>query len=254
VSPRDRDRDGDLGDASARRLVVNADDFGRSAGINRGIFVAHERGIVTSASLMARWPAARDAAAFARQAPELGLGLHVDLAEWVYDAGDWRPVYEVVDLCDARAVRTEVWRQVERFDSLYGAYPTHLDSHQHVHRSEPVRSVMLDVASELGVVVRGEDRGVVYCGDFHGQSGRAETLREAITSNALLAIVTALAPGTTELACHPGLDDESGSVYSAERDTEVAVLCDPVVRDAIERGAVSLVSFRDVAACPTLGP
>jgi predicted glycoside hydrolase/deacetylase ChbG (UPF0249 family) len=48
--------------AGPRLLVVNADDFGRSRGVNAGVIAAHERGIVTSASLMVRWPAARGAA------------------------------------------------------------------------------------------------------------------------------------------------------------------------------------------------
>jgi len=48
-------------------LIVNADDFGQSTGINRGIIEAHERGVVTSASLMVRWPAAIDAAQYARE-------------------------------------------------------------------------------------------------------------------------------------------------------------------------------------------
>ena len=62
-----------------RWVIVNADDFGRSRGVNRGIVEAHERGIVTSASLMVRWAAAADAAAYARMRPELSVGLHVDL-------------------------------------------------------------------------------------------------------------------------------------------------------------------------------
>jgi predicted glycoside hydrolase/deacetylase ChbG (UPF0249 family) len=47
---------------TAKYLIVNADDFGQSAGINRGIIAAHEQGMVTSASLMVRWPAAHEAA------------------------------------------------------------------------------------------------------------------------------------------------------------------------------------------------
>jgi predicted glycoside hydrolase/deacetylase ChbG (UPF0249 family) len=236
-----------------RRLIVNADDFGRSHGINRGVFAAHEHGIVTSASLMVRWPAARDAVAYARQATDLGLGLHIDLAEWMYTAGQWQVVYEVVDHGDFDAVRDEVWRQVEHFDHLYGAYPTHLDSHQHVHRTEPARSAVLAVAREMGVVVRDEDRGVAYCGDFHGQSGKAETVDDAITPDALTRIIGALAEGTTELACHPGLNDESGSVYAGERDAEVAALCDPAVRAAIEADGITLASFRGIAGDPS-GP
>ena len=50
----------------SRRLIVNADDFGRTDGVNRGIITAHERGIVTAATLMVRWPAAVRAGAYAR--------------------------------------------------------------------------------------------------------------------------------------------------------------------------------------------
>jgi chitin disaccharide deacetylase len=69
--------------SGTRRLIVNADGFKRSHGINRGIFTPHQHAIVTSGSLMLRWPAARDGLAFARAAPALGLGLHLELPEWI---------------------------------------------------------------------------------------------------------------------------------------------------------------------------
>src|ERR687893_53407 len=81
--------------AGNRYLIVNSDDFGLSRGVNQGIIEAHEQGIVTSASLMVRWPAAAEAAAYAREHSELSLGLHIDLSEWAYRDGDWRAVYEV---------------------------------------------------------------------------------------------------------------------------------------------------------------
>jgi hypothetical protein len=67
--------------ARARFLIVNADDFGLSEGVNRGIIEAHERGIVTSASLMVRNRPPRGGAIRANQ-PRLSVGLHVDLGEW----------------------------------------------------------------------------------------------------------------------------------------------------------------------------
>src|SRR5438046_10117756 len=97
-----------------RTLIVNADDFGQSPGINRGIIAAHERGIVTSASLMVRWPAAVAAAAYARAHPRLSVGLHVDLGEAIYRAGEWIALYELVDRHDARAVDAEVRAQAAR--------------------------------------------------------------------------------------------------------------------------------------------
>src|SRR5215470_11447412 len=68
-------------------LVVNADDLGYSSGVNRGIFEAHDRGIVTSTSLMVHRPAAEAGAAEARSRPRLGLGLHFDFGD---EPGRWR--------------------------------------------------------------------------------------------------------------------------------------------------------------------
>src|SRR5262245_15269809 len=62
-----------------RRLVVNADDFGRTTGINAAVIKAHRHGILTSASLMINEPAAAEAVALAREHPRLGVGLHLTL-------------------------------------------------------------------------------------------------------------------------------------------------------------------------------
>src|SRR3954452_23338645 len=126
---------------ATRSLIVNADDFGLSAGVNRGISEAHERGIVTSASLMVRGPAAEEAAAYARAHPALSVGLHLDLGEWAWHDGGWGSVYEVVRADDAEAVADEAGRQLPAFPRLAGRAPTHLDSHQHVHCNQPVLSV-----------------------------------------------------------------------------------------------------------------
>src|SRR4051812_48519364 len=113
-----------------RELIVNADDFGLSPGVNRGVAESHERGIVTSASLMVRMPAAPAAASYARAHPALSVGLHLDLGEWTRRAGAWALVYEVVPSGDAGAVRGELARQLAAFRALLGGEPTHLDSHQ----------------------------------------------------------------------------------------------------------------------------
>jgi hypothetical protein len=64
---------------------------------------------------------------------------------------------------------------------------------------------------------------------------------------ALIALLGALPAGTTELGCHPGLGDDSGSAYGAERDEETRTLCDPRVRAAIEALGISLASFGSAA-------
>src|ERR1041385_7040917 len=127
--------------AIERFLIVNADDFGRTPGVNEGIQEAHECGIVTSASLMVRWPAAQEAAQYSRKHPELSVGLHLDLEEWAYQHHTWVRLYEVVPPGDSAAIAREVGGQLDRFLDLMGKPPTHLDSHQHAHWKEPVPSL-----------------------------------------------------------------------------------------------------------------
>src|SRR5690349_4998998 len=99
--------------ADGRRfLIVNADDFGRTRSTNEGIVRSHTEGIVTSTSLMVRWPEARAAAALARELPALSVGLHVDLGEWLPRNGHWALVYRVAALDDPAAVALETHRQV----------------------------------------------------------------------------------------------------------------------------------------------
>src|SRR5215467_13708276 len=148
---------------TARRLlIVNADDFGQSAGVNRGIVQAHRRGIVTSASLMVRQPAAAQAVELSTACPALSLGLHLDLGEWRPRGGEWAALYEVVPLGDRRAVEDEVARQLAAFRRLAGRDPTHVDSHQHVHLREPVRSIVEACARELVVPLRRCDAAIRY--------------------------------------------------------------------------------------------
>jgi predicted glycoside hydrolase/deacetylase ChbG (UPF0249 family) len=230
-----------------RALIVNADDFGRSRSINDGVARAHELGIVTSASLMVRWPAAAEAAAYARARPQLSLGLHADLGEWEYRDDAWRSVYEVVPGADAEAVAIELERQVRRFRELVGADPTHLDTHQHVHREEPVRTVLLRLAKELQVPLRGEPGGPRYCGDFYGQTAIGEPIAGAVSVDRLVAILRALPPGTTELGCHPAADTDVNSSYLAERIEEMRSLCDPRVRETLATEGIDLRSFTSFA-------
>jgi predicted glycoside hydrolase/deacetylase ChbG (UPF0249 family) len=229
--------------AAACLLIVNADDFGQSQGINRGVIAAHERGVATSASLMVRWPAAAEAAEYAQLHPLLSLGLHLDLGEWVYRDWGWRPLYQVVDTEDVAAVQVEVARQVERFRQLVGRDPTHLDSHQHVHRSEPVRSALCAVARELEVPLRHESAAVQYRGDFYGQTGKGEPFPDAISLEALLRVLAALPAGVTELGCHPAAEVDLETAYLDERLLELDVLCDPRLRAALDALGIELRSF-----------
>jgi len=242
-----------LGEAAPnveRRLIVNADDFGLSPGVNEGIIRSHEEGIVTSASLMVRQAAAAEAASYARRSPRLSVGLHLDLGEWEFRGAEWRIRYEVVPMDQSEAVEREVESQLDRFHDLVGTHPTHIDSHQHIHRDQPARSAVLAAASELRIPVRDMTEEIRYLGDFYGQDDTGNPLPELVSVAALVRRVSELPAGTTELGCHPGLDDKLPSAYGRERALEVEALCSREVKAAITEVNVSLISFRDVACSP----
>jgi len=222
-----------------RFLIVNADDFGLSDGVNRGIIEAHQQGIVTSVSVMVLQVAAKGAAAYVIRNSALDAGLHVDLGEWRYYNGSWEAIYETAP----QDIGRDVEHQVELFRDLFGRNPSHMDSHQHVHLHEPARTVMLAVASDLGVPLRSLSAEVRYVGAFYGQDARGQPLPRAIEVGSLVQIIQELELGATELGCHPGFSDGLQSSYGRERDLELATLTSPQVITAITDNGIELGSF-----------
>jgi chitin disaccharide deacetylase len=206
---------------------------------------AYEYGIVTSTSLMVRWPAAIEAANYSREHSELSLGLHIDLGEWAYRDGAWVSLYEVVPREDSTAVADEVSRQLATFRRLTDKDPTHIDSHQHVHLQEPIRPIVINVARHLGVPLRYYSSDVHYCGDFYGQTAEGLPYPYGTSVDGLMEILTNLPRGLTELCCHPGEEDELDTMYRSERIEEMKVLCHPRIRAAISAMKIELRSFRD---------
>lgn len=235
-------------DVMKRYLIVNADDFGLSPGVNRGVIECAEKGILTSASLMVRWPAAAEAAEYARKNPAISVGLHVDLGEWVCRNGEWELLYKVVDTENAKAVAEEIHRQLEEFKRLVGRNPSHLDSHQHIHRTEPSRSVMLKLAAEMNIPLRGATPRLSYCGDFYGQGADGESYPELLTVENFKKILTSLEAAITEIGCHPGYGDDLESPYCKERNQEIRVLCHPDTRANIESSGFELINFVELTS------
>ncbi|HVS12467.1 MAG TPA: carbohydrate deacetylase [Thermoanaerobaculia bacterium] len=246
----------------ARRLIVNADDLGRTVGINDGIFASHRDGIVTSATLMVGYPAARDAASRLAEHPALGVGLHVQLSGGrplldperipsLVDADGNLP-RRPTGLGDVRAaeVAAEIRTQLARFVTLVGRLPTHLDSHHHSHCVPVVRDVLVELATEHGLPVRNASpevaaalraRGVATTTVFDDRFYDA-----GVTLEVLLAAISGVGEGTTELMCHPGRSDDElreGSTYAGVRDQEIRLLCAPEARAAITEHGIELIHF-----------
>src|SRR5256885_16264893 len=106
-----------------RYLIVTGDDCGASAAINRGIMEAHLHGILTSTSLLVKTEWAEEAAALSSAAPDLSVGLHVDVHSELREPAP-----------DSQRLRESLQWQYCRFKELMGRPPTHLDSHHNDHR------------------------------------------------------------------------------------------------------------------------
>jgi predicted glycoside hydrolase/deacetylase ChbG (UPF0249 family) len=210
-----------------RFLIVNADDLGLSAAVNEGIFAAHEGGIVTSTSLMVLRDTAPAAVEALSEHPDLAVGLHLESA---FVLGTDMPVKGRTPM--------EEWRaQLDLFRELVGREPTHLDSHKHVHETEPELGTAAEaLAAELGVPLR--NRGIHYERRFYG--------RDAISPEHLMALIESLPPGWTEIGCHPAAGPVPTSSYDAERQIELAALRDPGVKNLLNVSDVQLCSFAHV--------
>jgi len=225
-------------------VIVNADDFGESPGVNRGIIEAHERGIVTSASLLLDQPETDAAVALARQTPSLSLGLHVNL-DGVGAELTGQERFEVQ--------RRALERQFNAFTALTGSHPTHLDSHHHVHRQLNVARLFLELSSRYGIPLRGFS-DVFYVGRFYGQRGPAKTEPTQISAEFLIGLLGKIKRGFTEIGCHPGYQDAASDSYNWERELELRALTDPRAKAALTTLGIRLASYRDYRAATGLVP
>lgn len=219
-------------------LIVNADDFGYSRGINRGIAEAHDRGIVTSASLMINAPQAREAVELARARPALSLGIHVNFT----NEGE-----RLVEFIDPEQCRAGLEQQLDLFCDLVGQPPTHLDSHQHVHRGRTPRPIFQELARQHGIHLRDEPP-VIFKGGFYGQwefgVSNPDKVSVAFLSRMLREEFTG---GIYELCCHPGyFDAEASFVYHQDRELELRTLTAPRIRELLAEVGIRLVGFRDL--------
>lgn len=251
--------------SGSRVLIVNADDFGRSPGINEGIIQAHREGIVTSTTLMVNTRWAADAVTAAAAWPDLGIGLHFnvcygspvsrpgEIPSLVDESGRFETsTATVTRRADPSDVEIELTAQLGQFRDLLGREPTHIDSHKYVHSADRIAPVVGAVAARFGLPVRATsetDRTVLrelgaatpdhFEGRFHGLDG------DGVSLEILLAALESVGPGITEMMCHPGIVDEYllDSSYRDDRKRELDILCSVIARQVTEAREIRLATF-----------
>ncbi len=151
-----------------KAAIINADDFGLSPGVNRGILDAFRHGILTSTTVMAHLPSFDDAVAIAKENPDLPVGVHLSLL-WGRPVSDPARVPTLVDRdgCMLRStgrlarryflgrlraddVKTEFRSQIEKVLEA-GLHPTHLDTHKHTHCLPKIMRALIAVADEFEI-------------------------------------------------------------------------------------------------------
>lgn len=153
---------------AARRLIITADDFGRSHSVNLAVAQAHDAGILTTASLMVNEPGFEEAVALARQRPHLGVGLHLTLL----CGRSALPHEQIPDLVDSQGcfsdkpvsvgfryffnrelraqLQAEMEAQFARFRSS-GLPLDHVNGHLHLHLHPVVFRILIEHARDWGV-------------------------------------------------------------------------------------------------------
>jgi chitin disaccharide deacetylase len=229
---------------SRKRLIVNADDFGFTPDVNRGIVAAHRDGILTASTLMANGESFDDAVRLARDTPSLDVGCHLVLIS----GRSLLPPYAPLPASAPELLRALAARRIRVYDELAaqvrkilaaGVKPTHLDTHKHTHLAPPVLDAVARIAEEFeirwvrrpfdipltkarggvpwleGVLKQATSNGLrVLRGRFHrvlARHGCRTTehfagfqLTGRFRAFELAQLIRELPAGLTEFMCHPG--------------------------------------------------
>jgi len=257
-------------------IVVTADDLGLSSGVTRGILEAHRTGIARCTSLLVTFPSGEEAATLGRAEPDLEIGLHLDLVGgWPVsdpteipslcdENGRFYPLATftrrlLTGRIRASAIATEIRAQVARARA-WGTPALAWDSHRHTHLMPPVAGVVGRLARELGArwIRRAHAprlRRAIRPVALHAASLAAELAYRGIPGGSWYIDLTSHRPrfdaagvallaaygGLGELSAHPGhVDDDlrQRDALTHEREDDLALLTDPLVRTALGHDAV----------------
>lgn len=221
------------------KLIINADDFGYSRGINHGIIDSHLNGIVNSTTMMMNMPGTEHAIELAKEYSSLKVGIHLVLTcgkpiltnapTLVDHTGNFKTLANLNSSKDISLDELErEWSaQIDCFVSS-GLIPTHFDSHHHVHTMKEFLPVVQKLANKYNLPVRRNGtkpiEGVqafsdICLLDFYGDTAKPsyfENLSEKVEDGKI-----------AEIMCHPAYLDNfllNGSSYNLLRLTELEIL------------------------------
>lgn len=237
-------------------LIVNADDFGISKGVNYGIYDSHLHGIVTSTSMMITMPEVQHAIELSEKVPSLKIGLHLNITlgkplteckSLIKPNGNFYKPLENPnqdDFCEEE-IYQEFLAQYLMFVKQLGKKPTHVDSHLYAHQKyEKAKSAVIRLAKEKDIPVRALDiegyRPTKFLDFFKYKSG--DDLFAIFKDN----LPNIMEHEICELMVHPGYIDDfllESSTYNLPRAEEIDVLTSTRLKQLIKDNNINLVNF-----------
>lgn len=250
----------------SRFLIVNADDFNLTRGVDRAILYCHDRGIVSSTTFMINLPVASSTVRDVKKRKELGVGLHLNVTfnkpllktskvkSLTGGHENFRKMKEQLGvLPSASELFSEYSAQIEKFVKVFGRKPTHLDTHHQMHNHPFFLKVLSEIAKRFKVPMR------TSC--LLRQSSIFEKLKPPVvtdyffgnltpeghwTHEPLEVILKNLPSGVSEVMCHPGIVDgdlKSVSSFTTGRAVELAVFSSGIFRKILSDYGIRLVHF-----------
>ena len=260
-----------------KQLIINADDCNLTAGVTRGILLAHDRGIVTSTTLMMNLPLAEKTVKELKKRKTLGLGVHLNvtfgkpltkpsqISSLLKSGGIFRrPDDYQKNPPQVKDMIREYDAQVNFFEDRFGNRPDHLDTHHHLHDRPVFFQALVSVARKWKLPVR-------RCHFFQkGSDPVSDTGSEPFCFSGLKTtdylygnlaakflwgpvsfwgVVRNLPEGTSEIACHPGFYDAELARMSSlrrMREVELKLFSDGKLRKKLSGLGIELVHFSQI--------
>ncbi len=240
------------------KLIINADDFGYSPGVNYGIIEAYRNGVVKSTTLMVNMNYVDHALKLSEENKYLGIGLHfvltagkplTDARSLVDEKGNFRKGLEYLEnYAKIEDVEIELRAQLKKFKEIKGR-PSHIDTHHHVHKVKKVYEIVKKNALEERVPIRTfeQDEKVLSTDGFYGGF-----YKDGVDTDALINILeNAKRDGysTFEVMCHPGFIDyelPKKTSYCDKRTYEIEVLKDNKLKKYIRDNNIDLINFKEI--------
>jgi predicted glycoside hydrolase/deacetylase ChbG (UPF0249 family) len=205
------------------KLIVNADDFGYSYSVNKGIIEAHQKGVVTATSVMVDAIAAEEAANL-HKFPDLSVGLH----------------FAVTDFND---VMPELKRQFQKFVTITGYEPDHINSHKIYTENPGLMNYLLVFGREHDIPVR-RLGSVKFIDSFFGPHAGSD-----VSVAQLKKTIDEATEEHNEIMCHVGYSDDylrKTSSYNDMREQELATICDPSIKQYLEEKSLELINWKQI--------